>query len=710
MIIKECYIENFGTLSQVKKTFVGGLNVFVSENGWGKTTFSVFLRTMLYGMEGKRAKDSVREKYRPWQGGKYGGYIIFTCRGKTYRAERYFYSKESEDTFSLYDCETGQKSSDFGSNLGVELFLSDKETFAKTAYIPQGRAEVLFDQSGSIISAMSEDGKDSDDINYDKAASAIEKAMSFYERRTGGHIRDLEQEYAFEEERIYQIKKEIPIRAEEEKHLDELTKKLAEIKNKIKLYHNMQNELMRQKNAEAIREDIINTQEAISLKKAEVKKIPDKNDLQELSFLTESYRNLSAAAEAKRLTENETELYVSLKGTYKKASPEDKKRIYELISLLDAPEHQEKKSPAIPYLLLAFIIAAISIALTVKTVFASGGIVVAAALAVLGTYRITENKKLENAKNKYDILYKELLSFSEHYMGKPVEVKDAFSKFSEYFENEKKLELLDEKSCAFENARNTALSAYDDLEKCAEAFTDKAPCKAFEYLQRISYELSGLEERLEKSKARLIEYSDIELNTETAYTLPPVNIEELEEEEGTVSLDILETEKRLEVLNEKISALSFLTEGLNRTKEKLSEARAKHKILKETANCLKAAKERIDKKYVKDIKKSFSEYASELSAPSGAELDNGFSVNVEKQGAIRQSKDFSIGERDVLGLALRFSVLDAVFKNEGPPVILDDPLVNLDEEKLKKAKAFIASLSEKYQIIYFTCDKNRGEF
>ena len=213
MIIKECYIENFGTLSQVKKTFGGGLNVFVSENGWGKTTFSVFLRTMLYGMEGKRAKDSIREKYRPWQGGKYGGYIIFTCRAKTYRAERYFYSKESEDTFSLYDCETGQKSSDFGANLGEELFLSDKETFAKTAYIPQGRAEVLFNQSGSIISAMSEDGKDSDDINYDKAAAAIEKAMSFYERRTGGHNRDLEQEYAFEEESIYQIKKEIHTKA-----------------------------------------------------------------------------------------------------------------------------------------------------------------------------------------------------------------------------------------------------------------------------------------------------------------------------------------------------------------------------------------------------------------------------------------------------------------------------------------------------------------
>lgn len=56
MIIKECYIENFGKLSRFKKTFSEGFNVIVSENGWGKTTFSLFLRTMLFGMESKRAK------------------------------------------------------------------------------------------------------------------------------------------------------------------------------------------------------------------------------------------------------------------------------------------------------------------------------------------------------------------------------------------------------------------------------------------------------------------------------------------------------------------------------------------------------------------------------------------------------------------------------------------------------------------------------
>lgn len=706
MIIKECYIENFGTLSQLKKNFDAGLNVLVSENGWGKTTFSVFLRVMLFGMEGKRAKDSIREKYRPWQGGKYGGYIIFSCNEKTYRLERYFYSKESEDTFSLYDCETGKPSFDFGENIGTELFLCDKETFAKTAYIPQGRTEVLFSQSGSIISALSSEGANSDDINYDKASAAIDKAKSFYEKRTGGRIRELTQEYAMREENISQIKREIPKKEEEERHLAKITNKLFEVKNSIKLYQNVREALLKRKNAESIKEDILNIKNAISQKREEVRKIPDKESLAKLSELYERYRNLSALEKAKKLTDDETKLYESLKNTYKNVTPEEKKRIYELISLVGETDKPEKQSSAQPYFVLAFIVALASAVLMVKTVFAAGGIAVAVILAFLGAHKISETKKLKNTKNN---LSDELSSLSEHYIGKPIKINEAYIEFSGYFENGEKLEILDKKNEEYENTRNKLLEAYGDLERFSKEFTDNDPCTAYEFLQRVSYELSSLNDSLKKAEDRLSECSfDEEITKE--YTLPSASLEELETEERTLSLEVLQTEKRLEALSEKISSIPYLSEELNLISEKLSEAREKYRILNLTSDALKSAKERMDTKYAGDIRKSFSEYAVSLSAPEGAKLDSGFLVNVEKQGEIRQTEDFSIGQRDALGLALRFSVLDALFKNEKPPVILDDPLVNLDEERLKRAKAFIASVAEKYQVIYFTCDKNRGEF
>ena len=50
---------------------------------------------------------------------------------------------------------------------------------------------------------------------------------------------------------------------------------------------------------------------------------------------------------------------------------------------------------------------------------------------------------------------------------------------------------------------------------------------------------------------------------------------------------------------------------------------------------------------------------------------------------------------------------DSLFKNLVPPVILDDPFVNLDAEKIPKALELIKKMAERNQIIYFACHKSR---
>jgi uncharacterized protein YhaN len=57
---------------------------------------------------------------------------------------------------------------------------------------------------------------------------------------------------------------------------------------------------------------------------------------------------------------------------------------------------------------------------------------------------------------------------------------------------------------------------------------------------------------------------------------------------------------------------------------------------------------------------------------------------------------------------MRFSLINALFKEQKPFVILDDPFVNLDEEKTKNAISLINELAKEYQIIYFICHNSRG--
>ena len=51
MELLNAHIINFGKLHEKDFDFKKGINSFQYENGWGKTTLSVFIKAMLYGME-----------------------------------------------------------------------------------------------------------------------------------------------------------------------------------------------------------------------------------------------------------------------------------------------------------------------------------------------------------------------------------------------------------------------------------------------------------------------------------------------------------------------------------------------------------------------------------------------------------------------------------------------------------------------------------
>lgn len=106
MKLLSAHIENFGKLSNKTFDFADGINVFCEENGWGKSTLAAFLKVMFYGFEGDRVRDELdneRKKFKPWQGGVYGGSIRFKANEKVYRLNRTFGAKEAEDEFLLLD-------------------------------------------------------------------------------------------------------------------------------------------------------------------------------------------------------------------------------------------------------------------------------------------------------------------------------------------------------------------------------------------------------------------------------------------------------------------------------------------------------------------------------------------------------------------------------------------------------------------------------
>ena len=110
------------------------------------------------------------------------------------------------------------------------------------------------------------------------------------------------------------------------------------------------------------------------------------------------------------------------------------------------------------------------------------------------------------------------------------------------------------------------------------------------------------------------------------------------------------------------------------------------------------------------MQESFDGFLGELTADQAPEalMDTSFEIRMREAGQTRTMESFSRGWRDAVELCVRLSLTDALYaEGERPFLLLDDPLVNFDDERLAAARALLDKLSQKYQILYFVCHKDR---
>lgn len=281
MKLISCYIENFGTLSHYSLYFSEGLTVIKEANGFGKTTLAAFIRTMFYGLPraSKNLSKNDRKRYMPWQGGKYGGNLIFESNGKQFRIERFFGDTPNQDTFSIIDLKTKKKTSRFSENVGQDLFELDSDSFERSTFMPQQYQETSLTTS-SIQAKLSDLVEDTNDINnFDKAVSAL-RAKRTILRQYRGSAGSIDTAQA----NITRLKSELEHIDNHKNHLHELLQE----QNKQKL-------IMDQKQTDLsnIRSRITQTSEAEATRShiRELRELKNKQEKlkQQISVLEEKY-------------------------------------------------------------------------------------------------------------------------------------------------------------------------------------------------------------------------------------------------------------------------------------------------------------------------------------------------------------------------------------------------------------------------------------
>ena len=160
---------------------------------------------------------------------------------------------------------------------------------------------------------------------------------------------------------------------------------------------------------------------------------------------------------------------------------------------------------------------------------------------------------------------------------------------------------------------------------------------------------------------------------------------------------------------ERIAKRDAINDAINANLDLIKDYEEKIKIAKLAVEALLSAHKDMDAKFINPIKDSFLSYANKIYEKIGTNvsMNYDYEIKYDVKGQLRESKDLSDGERAIMMLALRFAVLDSMYKNHDSLIILDDPFESLDPIKLEKAKELIKDLSNDWQIIYFTCHESR---
>lgn len=180
MIITKLHIENFGKLHDFGMNFTDGINQIYKENGWGKSSLSIFIKALLYGMPAKARGDYFnyeRSRFYPWQGGLYGGFLQIKTANIEYKITRFFGKTPEGDSLEILDLTNNQKLQNLNKEIGEILFGVGRESFEVTAFFPQ--LKFISSANSQITASLTGADKFQNDLaNFNQAIKIIDAKIS----------------------------------------------------------------------------------------------------------------------------------------------------------------------------------------------------------------------------------------------------------------------------------------------------------------------------------------------------------------------------------------------------------------------------------------------------------------------------------------------------------------------------------------------------
>ncbi|MGN0484256.1 MAG: ATP-binding protein [Lachnospiraceae bacterium] len=802
MYIESCHIENFGKLQDVHFDFSQQLNVIKEENGWGKSTLAAFLRVMFFGFanEGKRNElEKERKRFAPWQGGVYGGQLVFSHDKKRYEIVRTFGKKEKDDTFELYDADTHLLSEDFSAKIGEELFGLDAVSFARSIYVAQQDCRTV--STDGIHAKLGDLTEDTEDISrFDAVNRQMADLLNKWSpKRKTGEIKKLRTQLEGVEAKLLQGRQLTQQFEQLKQEIKETQEKKEEVQTQLKEAQQELEKAGDQKVLEAQRENYAVLCEKVKaqqelLEKEKIffpKGLLSEADWQEYKAQVHALEEEQKRLHQFALTNEEEKSWEIFQEKFTKKPPEKveierqiadwqernqqmqsmqkKQNVCDMLQQ-DVERHEkEMEQPKMHAtetsgwnvcMILGVILAVVGIVcfffmkwMALPILLLAAGIWgrgwgehrqlhkktnqlrhVHEAQKQAQKQSISEKKEeIEKLQSACAQLQKEINAknqlmqrFLERYHLEYRE-KEALEQLYQLKTDTELYRTLEEKVEMFAWTQKKCLGFMEQLSEFlkqqgllppqyANAADDCFTWQCQEWREhRVAYTLA--QKNLKEAKEEADEFAkshNLDHRTEQVQEIDTTDLQKTCAE-LTTQVELL-GEKRVK-LSQKMQQCAQETEQLReketeaeQLKEQIASMEKNYAILQLTQQYLTQACESLTAKYMEPVMKGFRKYFRLLTgeAADGWQLDANSTLSHKEAGQHRQTGWLSAGWQDLTGICLRMAFADAMYVEEKPILIFDDPFVNLDEEKVKGALGFLKEAAKEYQILYFTCHESRA--
>ena len=276
-----------------------------------------------------------------------------------------------------------------------------------------------------------------------------------------------------------------------------------------------------------------------------------------------------------------------------------------------------------------------------------------------------------------------------------------------------KISSLDQRIADAQTERNLRLAAASAFERRYGRFVPEGEdvfagiCRKAEEYRRLQNEMAPL---VRQRDAILEEQKEMPDDGGALENQLRHSIAAMETRKESLLAERSQKKEQIRQADRSVEAYPDTVRELNQLYEQRNAACNEQRILKRSIQLIGQAKDNLANRYLGKVEKLFNEYMHIWLGNEAVRgiLDIDFNVSIEENDRVHVAEGYSAGYCDLMDFCMRLALIDTLFENEQPFLILDDPFVNLDEEHLARALELLGAMSATRQIIYFVCHPVRA--